>query len=407
MKKVLFVAYGGAHVAMVIPVVNELRRRGSWESTILGLTTAKAALDGASLPSLGFRDLVGPEDRDALALGEELARSHHTDGIGVSRQESVAYLGLSHADLRERLGAAEAERRVSELGRRAFLPIGPLRRLMERVRPDVVATTNSPRSEEASVRVAKEMGIPSVCMNPFVCPELIANDTVSSHVLEAGFADRVLVFSEDVRRWLIGRGRKPDEIVVTGNPAFESLGSPLLPARAMAWRKERGLDARRVILWASSPEPARPALLQEILNALLAALPRHPDWHLVYRRHPSEPFLPTPLHDRSSHSDRHDPLDVLLHAADAVVVTVSTVGIEAALAGKPMVKVCLSQFDAISPYETMGIALPARRIEDLESRLERALGDGEDARAMAAARNRFPPVGNAARNVADVLEGLA
>ncbi|MBI3855482.1 MAG: UDP-glycosyltransferase [Planctomycetes bacterium] len=407
MAKALFTAYGGAHVAMILPVLRELRRRGGWETSVLGLTTAGAVLDAAGIPFLGFKDLVRPGDEKALASGAELAGSHHTDGVGVSREESIAYLGLSYADLRERVGTDEARSRVAAIGRRAFLPLGPLRRVMERTTPDVVVTTNSPRSEEASIRVAKERGVPSVCMVPFAAPELIAQDTVSAHVREPGFADRVLVFGEDVRRWLVAQGRRPEEIVVTGNPAFENLGDPALPARAAGWRKQRGLDGRKLILWASSPEPARPALLEETLSALLAALPRHPDWHLIYRRHPSEPFLPVPLHERSSHSDGRDPLEVLLHAVDAVVVTVSTVGIEAALAGKPLVKVCLSRFDAISPYETMGIALPVRRIDELEGQVERALGDGPESKALAAARRRYPPVGDAARNVADVLEQLA
>lgn len=399
--------YGGAHVAMVIPVVRELARRGGWDTTVLGLTTAKGALDAAGIPSIGYKDLIRPEDREALALGRELARTHHTEGVGIEIEESVAYLGLCAADLRERVGVAEAERRIAAGGRRAFLPLGPLRRLMDRLRPELVVATNTPRSEEAAIRVARERSVPSACMVPFVTPDLFFHDTVSARPEEPGFADRVLVFSEDVRQWMIGKGRRPEEVVVTGNPAFESLGDPSLPVRAAAWRKERGLDGQRIVLWASSPEPAPSTLVEDVLKALLAALPRHPDWHLLYRPHPSETPLPLPSAAPASLSTRQDPLDVVLHAADAVIVTVSTVGMEAALAGRPLVKVCLSRHDAISPFEKMGIALPARRIDDLERQVLRGLEGGPESNALAAARRRYPPVADATRNVADVLERLA
>ncbi|HEX7900443.1 MAG TPA: hypothetical protein VF950_21925 [Planctomycetota bacterium] len=406
MKKALFVAYGGAHVAMVVPVVEELRRRGTWDVVVLGLTTARAALDRAGIPSLGFKDLAGPGDAEALALGAELARAHHRDGVGVSREESTAYLGLSYADLRARVGADAAKRLLDERGRRAFLPLGPLHALIERSRPDVVVATNSPRSEEAALRAARARSVPAVCLVPFASPDLMERDTVSAHANVPGFADRTLVFSEDVRRWLLDRGHAPASVVVTGNPAFESLGDPSLPGRAAAWRRARGLDGRRLLLWASSPEPERPALIDEITRSLIAALDRHPDWHLLHRRHPSEAPPAAPYPPRAEAGDPKEPLDVLLHAADVVIVTVSTVGMEAALAGKPLVKARMSSMDAISPYEAMGVALPAPDLASLEDRVVRALADGPDARALADARRRYPPVAGASKRVADVLEAL-
>ena len=83
MRRALFVTYGGGHVNMVIPVARELARRGGWRVDILGLTTAGAVLRDAGLPSLGFRDLVRPEDAGALR------RAAHALKGSVADQEVV------------------------------------------------------------------------------------------------------------------------------------------------------------------------------------------------------------------------------------------------------------------------------------------------------------------------------
>lgn len=400
MPKALFVTYGGGHVTMVVPVALDLQRRKGWEVQVLALTMARPAVDAAGLPALGFRDLIERGDEAALARGADLAAEHHQDGLGIPREESIAYLGLSYADLERQVGAEEAVRRFGELGRRAFLPFGPIQRLLDRIRPDVVIATDSPRSEEAALRLARKNGLPSVCI-----VSLFGLDWESVTLREPGYGDRVVVMSDWVRDNLIALGRRPAEIVVTGNPAFDRLNDPDLPRQGDALRAEKGWRDRKVILWASQPQPAQ-ELPPRMMELLLAAVERHPDWHLVYRPHPNEPGLPVPSHPRVSVSPRTENLAVLLRAIDVAVVMTTTVGIEAALSGRPLVKVCLSPFDAYAPYEKMDLALPVRRLEELEASLAAALSDTPEARRMEEARNRFPPPGGAAGRVADVIAGL-
>ena len=407
MKKALFVTYGGGHVAMVIPVLRELQGRGGWDITTLALTTAGPALNRAGFPCIGFRDLVLPEDAEALQKGERLLDANHTGGLSIPREESVAYLGLSYADLERRVGVADAADRYAREGRRAFLPMGPMERLIRRLTPDLVVTTNSPRAEEAAIRAASRLGVPTLCVVDLLFPEGVYKDTLNAFLVEPGYGRRLAVFSEQFRRWLIDHGRRAEDVVATGNPAFDELADPALDSRAAALRRERGWEGRKVILWASQPEPRRPDLPGKILAALLEILPGHPDWYLVHRKHPSEPVGTTPLGAQAGRSDQRDDLALMLSAVDLVVTMTSTVGIQGVVRDKPLVKIRLSQFDETMPYESIGVALAVDRLEDLEGRLISALGGGPEAQAMREARRRLPRPGTATRAVVDVLESLA
>ena len=74
---------------------------------------------------------------------------------------------------------------------------------------------------------------------------------------EPGFADRLCVINQDVRE-MFSCGRDENEVLVTGNPAFDTLKLPTTAARGQDLRKSRGWDDNKTtILWASQVEPAR------------------------------------------------------------------------------------------------------------------------------------------------------
>jgi hypothetical protein len=406
MRKALFVTYGGGHVAALIPVIRELLRRGEWEISTLGLTTARQALEKAGIEALGFRDLLLPQDQAALAAGQRLLDSNHQDNLGIPREETVAYLGLSYVDLEERLGPEQAARRFAALGRGAFLPLGPLDRVFRRVEPDIVVTTNSPRAEEAAIRTAVLHGIPSLCVVDQLFPESIFLHPINAFLMEEGYGDHLAVFSSPLREWLISHGRRPEQVTVTGNPAFDALDDPTLPQRAEALRRDRGWRGKKVILWASQPELEKSGIQSKVRKALIEAASRHADWHLILRKHPSEPAQETSLQSNVTLSDNRDDLAVQLTAVDVVVTMTSTVGIQGVLWDKPLVRVCLSEFDKTVPYESLGVALTVDRLERLEERLAAALSQGPESEAMQAARLRLPRPGTAAKRVADLVESM-
>lgn len=376
---VLFVAYGGGHVAMLAPLATELMSKGQ-PFTFLALTTARSALERQGIPCIGFRDLPGADDADTQRWGRQLAAELPAGGA-VAPDETIAYLGLSFRDLVQEVGTTEAHERYAKHGRQAFLPVAAMRRAISHIAPALVVTTNSPRAERAAIVAAGQLGLPSVC-----AVDLFALQEVQ-WIGKPGYATRLCVLNESVRRMFMEHGRRADEVVVTGNPAFEPLTQPAARSAATELQRERGWDdGRRTILWASQPEPERhpfadragdPTLPRRVESALRDLVATKSGLRLVVRYHPSERvnFVPGPNVDFSPASD---PIATLLNAVDAVVVTASTVGLEAAIAGRPVVSVDTSIFTPDTLYNTMGVSRGVTSIEDLGACVMEALeGPGQ------------------------------
>ncbi|MES2413222.1 MAG: UDP-glycosyltransferase [Pseudomonadota bacterium] len=367
-RKLLFVTYGGGHVKMLVPVIKALARFKSLRIEVLGLTTARSVLAAEGIPSLGFNDFVLSGDEQALEWGRELSAGQSHPAVGEA--ESAAYMGLSFADMVHDMGEEKARAAMAAKGRAAFLPIRTIKRVLERVKPDLLITTNSPRAEQAAVLAARELGIPVLCL-----VDLFAIEEVK-YMGQPAYGDCICVLDECVQARFLAAGRAPGAIRVTGNPAFDALAHPEVADAAAVIRGK--VHGKKLILWVSQPEPAQhritgtpgdPDLPGRILEALKSIVGRRPEWRLIVRPHPSENpagFLPS---KNVEISGRTDPLAPLLMAVDVVVCMTSTVGYEAALLGKPLIHLPLSIYSNEADYTEMGIAL---RVDDLQ-RLEMAL----------------------------------
>lgn len=371
MKKVLFVCYGSGHVRMVLPVAKALQASSRADVAVLGLTTAAPVVRAEGLKLLQFKDFAGAADEAALQKGRELLASL---GDVQDRDESAAYLGLCYADLEAEAGPAEAQRRYAELARQAFLPVRTMSRILEAVAPDLVVVTNSPRAERAAALAAGRLGIPCVCV-----VDLFAVDEVR-WIGAADYAQRVCVLNEGVRQFLLQAGRRPEQVVVTGNPAFDSLQDPANVRAGRELRRHHGWDGRRVILWAAQEEPAvhpfsgrpgDPSLPSRVLQELLAWTLANPDAVLCVRPRPgqAEPVLSAGGQVVLTGQDW--PLPALLHAVDVVVTLNSTVGLEGHLAGARLIQVLGSVFDEAMPLARFGAADTAVPLGELKPALER------------------------------------
>lgn len=394
MKKVLFVCYGSGHVKMVVPVARALQERGLAQVQVLGLTTAADVVRAAGLPLLQVKDFLQPGDARALEHGRRLCAAM---GQVADPQETAAYLGLSYAELEDEVGAEEAARRYARDGRQAFLPLKMLERVLGQVRSDLVFATNSPRAERAAITVARRLGVPAVCL-----VDLFAVDEVR-WIGQPGYADAVCVLNEEVRRFLVEAGRRPEEIRVTGNPAFDRLNEPQQMQAGAAIRQREGWQDRRVVLWPEQAEPAYhpfdgrpgdPALPDRARQALLDWVQVHPDAVLCVRPRAGDapPVLPDSPQVRLTGQDW--PLAPLLHAVDAVVTLTSTVGLEGHLAGARLVQVTGSVFDEAMPLGRFGIADEAVPVDGLPAALERCTRLG---------RRPAGPAGGATERVAAVV----
>ena len=140
---------------------------------------------------------------------------------------------------------------------------------------------------------------------------------------------------------------------------------------------------------------------RRVERALLDAVVASPSLALWVRRHPSEPAASEVAalgHPRIRVSPPEMPLHTCIHASDEVVVTVSTGGVEANLAGKYVTQVRGSMFDHLSPYFAMGIAQRELTVEQLATGYE-------PPRDTAVERQRQPG-GTATDRVVEVLKSL-
>lgn len=388
MARFLAVSYGAGHAQIIAMVTHELVRRGH-EVHILALTTAAGVFNRAGLPCFGFRDLICDDDVDARRWGRELVAGQpaHPD---VPAGESEAYLGLSYAELVGALGEAGAAKSYAEQGRQCFLPLKAVGRAFDRVQPDAVLTTNSPRAEAAAVMVARKRGIPCTVVVDF----LLGFDL--DRLKSDGYGDRLCVLTGAVRERLVHLGRRPDEVIVTGNPTFDALADQHIAERAQGIRTQRGWENRKTALLISQPEPNRPTFGLDIAHEISQTFPN--DWRLVVRPHPNDRFTDADLSPGIDWNPLSDDLAASLMAVDAVIVIASTVGVQAALLGKPL---CVLDVPAASepvPFVEMGLGLPAVGTSEVSTVLKRIFaGERSDPRGL-------PSTGQATVRVADVAE---
>jgi len=356
-KTVLFVAYGSGHIKMLIPVAQALAASGLAHPIILALTTAAPAARAAGLDVVQFKDFLMPCDTAALAHGRRLMAGLGTPVADAA--ETVAYLGLSFADLVADVGLAQAESRYAEKGRQAFLPVATLARQLKKIKPDLVVATNSPRAERAAIAAAGQLGIASVCV-----VDLFAIDEVQ-WIGDAHYADRVCVLNDSVRQFLIASGRREEQVVVTGNPGFDALNDAASIAQGQQLRAAQGWVDKRVVLWPNQVEPAihpfdgrsgNPGLPAQALGQLMDWVLSRNDVVLCIRARAGEHAPVIPVDPRIVLTGQDWPLAPLLHAADMVVTLSSTVGLEGHLAGCRLVQVLGSVFDTAMPLARYAIA---------------------------------------------------
>ena len=374
----LFVSYGGGHVKALLPVALQAQAQGLARVVFLSLTTAASTVQDAGFQPFGFADLLGKGDVLALQHGQRLIESLSVQAA--QREESIAYLGLSYAELESEVGAQKAATCYAQYGRQAFLPVRVLERAINHWQPACVLTTNSPRAERAALLAARRLKVPSLCLLDLF--GLWERDWL----IRPDYADALCVLNPQVAADLVAGGRPSGHVHVTGNPAFDGILDPDLVARGLSLRRDAGWIGQRVFLYASSPEPevvtgitrrGDPAWPRRIETRLIEAVQTDPSLALWVRRHPSEATaadIGSAAHPRIRAAD--GPLHPYLHACDDVVVTVSTVGVEANLAGRKVTQVRGSILDDLSPYLSMNIAQRELAHDEIVARLSQPVPAG-------------------------------
>ncbi|MEO1276498.1 MAG: hypothetical protein AAFV96_14300 [Pseudomonadota bacterium] len=415
--KVLFVCYGGGHAAMVAPVVQALVNEApDVRVEVMGPTTARGILTRAGIPFFGYSDILDPAaDAEAYAQGARLAAGHHAPHTGIPEQETQAYLGQNYVELIAEEGTEAAAARFAAMGRRAFLPMTMMARVIDQMAPDLVVTTPSPRSELAARRVAAARGIPSLVIADIIgAPGFPPNEMIADHItVPAASAAKGYDRYDYVRA---------GQYHVTGNPAMDALAVSVRPDRAEA-RAALGLPGVGQAVLLAEPaarldaaaavvplgEAERMALLSRQHRAVRAA-----GAVTVIRPHPSlDPGPYAAFADTVPDAvlAAEAPLMTVLSTVDLVVSNSSTLMMDALHAGVTVLQTRFPDSAVSLPFDDMGFAL-GTPIDDeaaLTSAMKTALSDADAAAArLERFRADFPPPPAAPRIAAlvrAILEG--
>lgn len=413
-KRLLFVTYGGGHAHMIYPVVHALRAAGAFKQgsiiiDVLGLPAATYTLNNNGIDCLRFSDFLDPaRDADAIAWGEELARQHHSPTVGVSREDSVAYLGLNYKDLVLQHGEAKAAELFAQRGRQCFLPLHAMARIFDRLKPGFVVTSNSPRAEAAALAVANDRGIPSLAMT-----DLFTG--LGGYALKAG---SVTFLNQLAQEMFLADGLVDpaiSEFHFTGNPAFDKILA-LPHEKTPGWMAGQfpGVGDRKAVLHADMPAWwdavnkrsyfKTEADIAAELEACYAATVANGAAYLV-RPHPSQDraFYERWLAGRAHAFLAADPpLHELLANVDLLLARSTTVGLEAALMRKRILQL-EAHLHPDLPLAAMGVAWGSRGYAQLPAEIGQALGDDVGFAAILAEIPRKLPTQPAALKIADIV----
>lgn len=390
-------SYGGGHAQIIAALATGFIARGD-RPDVIGFTTAHAELHRQGIAARPVSALLDPdEDAEWLALAGKLTRDiSHPD---IPREETCAYFAIGLRDLARETGRATAIARVRAEGRTAFEPVQAMRRYLRRTRPDIVLATTSPRFELALLKAARLENIPSLSVG-----DLFLVDE-RPWILGSEFSENLAVLSAEVARSLIDDGFPEGCIRVTGNPAFDRLKPRADDGeRRAALRADLGVQDKTVILFpvagGSMSMDGRPFLdAPEVVATLEAFCDEVPAYSYLIRPHPNRPItLPSGMR-HGVLDDGLSPEEAIL-VSDIVCVENSTMGLQAALIGKPVI--CIGFADHVL-YPDFGLGQVAATLDEAVNMLRAGREAGE---ATIKGPFEMPPLGTATANVLEFVDEI-
>lgn len=214
-KNIFLVCYGGGHINIIEPIVDELIKNKNYNVKLLALTTAylkvKDKYDKNILKSISdylflFDENIDVIFQNALKIFDE----NYNSSMGLSKIDILSYLGFSYSEAIEKLGEEKAYEEYEKIGRQSFLPINTIKKILDYEKVDLLITTNSPRFEKASLIAAKELNIKSIQIE----------DLFGDGLLEQN-ATYTIVMNELIKDKLIEKGFDKNTIFPLGQPAIE------------------------------------------------------------------------------------------------------------------------------------------------------------------------------------------
>lgn len=384
MKKALLVCYGAGHVNIMAPVLRLLLKEGRVEPVALALSVAKTTFQERSLPYKTVVDYAAlVMDADAERYGNQLADRWHTESSGLTREESVVYLGSSMRDLVRDSGEAEAWRRLEAEGRQCFLPLQTLERIIRAEKPDVIATTNSPRMERAATLVGNRLGIPT----------LNVHDDLGFYPRDYRLTgEKIAVMSDITKENLVAQGHDGSKILVTGHPAFDRIPEEIRSFRRPELIRKLGLPGQGPYLLLGTSQAGRRGEIMDMCPLTAEAVAALGNYQLIVKPHPGEDAEAYRAYARGQDGRVTVVSGVsireVLAVSELLITFASTIMIESLLMGKPVISLNLTGYSDPLPFVRWGLGVEARNAQELREAIRTETVDPKFRRQFAECHGR-------------------
>lgn len=292
-KKVVLIGYGGGHITILDKIAQTIVNDNDIELFIIPLNGAipfirKYYNEKNIYPLSKFIHLFDDAIDEIVSYGVDLLKDNFNPNIGVSKLESIFYLGLSYHELVLKTDKLEAKKTYLQRKRQAFFPMKTLMRIFDYVKPDLIITTNSPRFEAAALQAAKELKIQNLQIL-----DLFGDD------YPIPFADHIVVMNDSVKRKLVLGGNKASTFHVLGQPVLDDTIEKVKEVNTGALKKSFNLLGKPILLFSptrnyiynddlSIKEELDGTLINESIFQILDEIAEKFKIQILIRPHPSD-----------------------------------------------------------------------------------------------------------------------
>ena len=367
MKKILVVTYGGGHVEAMIPLIKRLKKNSNFELDIIGLTTAKQKLINNGIKCKGAKELFSSKNKNLVELAYRVIEKNQHPEIDI--EDAIAYHCMGINDLISMYGDEKGTQIAIQKGRFSYLPIYSAEEYLRKNDIDILITGTCPRTELAFQKVANNLGLNSLAIaDNFLFKEL-------DYICQKDYANNISVITKTVAAQVKKHGYIGN-VHVLGNPAFDNLFEESNIFKAKTFRQKLNIrEEDRLIMWAAHPLNAeiysgrKHVDLELIINSLTSYCKRKGNTKFLIRQHPNSNLLPP--NSQFEYGFICSPeisIETALHSIDQLVVESSTVGIQAAVIGKPVITLWHNGYP---PYEENGLSKDISDIKKLHKALDK------------------------------------
>ena len=343
MGKVLFVSYGGGHINIINEVIKEIIKYKNIDFKVLALTTAYdksvSLFSNKYIKKISdYKDLFKKDIEKINYYGSLILEDNYNASSGISKEDTLIYLGLSMFELVQTHGEQKAFDLYNKKQRQAFLPIKTMKKILEYEDISLVVTTTSPRFEEASLIAANELGI-----------ETIQILDLFGELYPLPRANHIICMNNYISESLKRQGLIENKYYHFGQPAIEKTVKNILSVDKLQTKNKLGLNNNKVLLYATQ----RPIICNEDFSyydfagyetindnifSIFEFLYEKYNINILVRLHPNEDFNDYKKwfdkYNFVQHINNKYNLEESLAICDVLLNQASTVSVEAISANK-------------------------------------------------------------------------